>query len=185
MLTIEEIRALSKVNPEFEPVSPFRPLFSSFYKNGLDAGALIHAANTRSGRMKILNSGSPLLIPWGTVTDIPQIRAMLQAAKDATPKADPATLPYTLEDISIPVRDNRSVGGRVYRPRGGSSEGRPGLVVFHGGGFTVGDLDTEAWLCALFAKLGGIVVDVDYRLAPEHVFPAPIEDAFDALKWVS
>lgn len=134
--------------------------------------------------MKIFNSGSPLLTPWGTITDIPQIRAMLQTAKDAAPKADPATLPYTQEDISIPVRDNRSVGGRVYKPRDDSSEGRPGLVVFHGGGFTVGDLDTEAWLCALFVKLGGVVVDVDYRLAPEHVFPAAIDDAFDALKWV-
>ncbi|KAM0463949.1 hypothetical protein ACHAO4_000674 [Trichoderma viride] len=152
MLTIEQIRALSKVNPEFEP---------------------------------IFNSGSPILIPWGTITDVPQIRAMLRAAKDAIPKADPATLPYTQEDISIPVRDNRSVGGRVYRPKGDSSEGHPGLVVFHGGGFTVGDLDTEAWLCALFAKLGGVVVDVDYRLAPEHVFPAAIEDAFDALTWTA
>ena len=66
-----------------------------------------------------------------------------------------------------------------------SPDGCPGMVVFHGGGYLVGDFETEAWLCALFTKLGGIAVNVDYRHAPEHVFPAAIHDAFDATAWVS
>lgn len=49
----------------------------------------------------------------------------------------------------------------------------------------IGDFETEAHLCDWFTKLGGIVVNVDYRHAPEHVFPAAIEDAFDAMHWVS
>ena len=48
----------------------------------------------------------------------------------------------------------------------------------------LGGLDDEAILCRNFTQLGGIAVNVDYRLAPEHPFPVPIEDAFDALKWV-
>lgn len=124
------------------------------------------------------------MTPWDLNTNLPQIRTIIQAAKDAAPKIDPATLPYLQEDISIPVRDNRSIDVRVYKPRGGSTEGRPGLVVFHGGGYAVGDLDTETWLCALFVKLGGIAVNVNYRHAPEHVFPAAVEDAYDATKWV-
>ncbi|KAH0524928.1 hypothetical protein TsFJ059_007367 [Trichoderma semiorbis] len=152
MLTIEEICALSDVNPEFE---------------------------------LILKSGSPILAAWDENTNIPQVRAMIQSMKDAAPKIDPATLPYLQEDIQIPVRDNRTTEIRVYKPREESAEGRPGLVVFHGGGYAVGDLDTEAWLCALFAKLGGVAVNVNYRHAPEHVFPSAIEDAYDATKWTA
>jgi acetyl esterase/lipase len=63
-------------------------------------------------------------------------------------------------------------------------DGCPIFVVYHGGGFVLGDLDDEATLCRNFTQLGGIAVNVDYRLAPEHPFPVPIEDAFDALKWV-
>lgn len=125
-----------------------------------------------------------MLTPWDLDTNIPQLRAIIQAGKDAAAKVDPATLPYLQEDIRIPVRDNRSVAARVYKPRGELTEGRPGLVVIHGGGYAVGDLDTETWLCALFAKLGGVAVNVDYRHAPEHVFPAAIEDVYDATTWV-
>lgn len=49
----------------------------------------------------------------------------------------------------------------------------------------IGDLETEAHLCEWFTKLGGIAVNVDYRHAPEDVFPAAIEDAFDATNWAS
>lgn len=48
----------------------------------------------------------------------------------------------------------------------------------------LGDLDSEAWLCRTFTELGGIAVNVGYRLAPEYQFPVPCEDAYDALKWV-
>lgn len=48
----------------------------------------------------------------------------------------------------------------------------------------VGDLETKAHLCALFTSLGGIAVNINYRHAPEHVFPQAIHDAFDATKWV-
>lgn len=119
-------------------------------------------------------------------TDIHKVRAMLAQMRQTQPRPDPSTLSYTTKDIYIPLRDGLETAARVYKPRGASvEEGRPGLVVFHGGGYLVGDLDTEAWLCALFTGLGGIAIDVDYRHAPEHVFPQAIHDAFDATKWVS
>ena len=61
----------------------------------------------------------------------------------------------------------------------------PTLVYFHGGGFVVGDLDTHDGLCRLFAHEGGFrVIAVEYRLAPENKWPAPLDDAAAALRWI-
>jgi acetyl esterase len=75
---------------------------------------------------------------------------------------------------------------RLYRPIG-SSEGRalPVLVYYHGGGWTIGDLDTHDTLCRQVANGSGCaVVSVDYRMGPEHRFPAAVDDALAALRWV-
>jgi acetyl esterase/lipase len=57
--------------------------------------------------------------------------------------------------------------------------------MFHGGGFCLGNLENETEFCRRWADLGGVAVNVDYRLAPEFSFPTPVYDAYDALKWVS
>jgi acetyl esterase len=64
-------------------------------------------------------------------------------------------------------------------------EGRPPLTVYlHGGGFVLGDLDTHDEPCRMLCRYGGMhVLSVDYRLAPEHVFPAALDDASAALRW--
>jgi len=78
---------------------------------------------------------------------------------------------------------------RVYRPAAAgaaTTAGRPLVVYFHGGGFALGSLDMGNWMCGLVAaSVGAVVVSVDYRLAPAHVFPAAVEDCYAALAWAA
>jgi acetyl esterase len=93
----------------------------------------------------------------------------------------------------IPVADviDRAIPGpageipvRIFRPR--PADPLPVIVYFHGGGFVIGDLDTYDRGCrALAVGADAIVVSVDYRLAPEHPYPAAVEDADAARRWVA
>jgi acetyl esterase len=93
-----------------------------------------------------------------------------------------------VRDLCIPAR-NRQIPARVYTPldRRLERDGRlPVLVYYHGGGWTIGSLATYDSLCRGLARDAGVlVVSVDYRLAPEHPFPAAVEDAHLALWWVA
>lgn len=74
---------------------------------------------------------------------------------------------------------------RLYRHGEGSSP-RPVLVYFHGGGWVIGDLDTHDTLCRQLAIASGcVVVSVDYRMGPEHPFPAAVDDACAATRWLA
>jgi len=75
---------------------------------------------------------------------------------------------------------------RFYTPPGKAEGPMPLLVYFHGGGWVIGDLDTHDGLCRfLAANAGVLVLSVGYRLAPEHPFPAAVEDAFAAFYWAA
>jgi acetyl esterase len=79
----------------------------------------------------------------------------------------------------IPVRLYRGLGA----PAGAVL---PGLVYFHGGGWVIGDVDTHDVICRLIANAAGCaVISVDYRLAPEHKFPAAVDDAVAATEWIA
>ncbi len=81
---------------------------------------------------------------------------------------------------------NGSIPLRLYRPLGAGDDALlPVLVYYHGGGWVMGDLDTHDTLCRELAKLSGCaVVAVDYRLGPEHRFPAAVTDCIAATRWV-
>jgi len=76
------------------------------------------------------------------------------------------------------------IGLRLYRPESAAALA-PALVYYHGGGWVIGDLDTHDVLCRELAHRSGcVVVAVDYRLAPEHRFPAAVDDCLAATRWV-
>ena len=75
---------------------------------------------------------------------------------------------------------------RVYEPAGGPATARPGLVYLHGGGWVIGDLEThDSTVRRLVDGSGVVAVSVDYRLAPEHPFPAAVDDSLAAVRWVA
>lgn len=88
-----------------------------------------------------------------------------------------------VRDIVIPAPSGE-LAARLYHPRPGST--LPVVLFFHGGGWIVNDLDTHDRICSLLAKQADVaVLSVDIRRAPEHRYPAPIEDAETALVWAA
>ena len=109
------------------------------------------------------------------------LRAMLEANAVALPGRDVELATVRHIEIQGPVG---TIAARLYKPRGVSSP--PLTVFFHGGGFVAGSLDTHEGACReMAANARTAVLSVDYRLAPEHPFPAGIEDAYRALVWAS
>lgn len=116
----------------------------------------------------------------GSVTDAPRARELVAAAA-----REPVRAPLArVEDRLVPGADGGKLPARIYWPRD-----RPGqalVVYFHGGGWVLGGLDGhDATARALASGAGTIVVSVDYRLAPEHRFPAAAEDAYAATAWAA
>ena len=88
-----------------------------------------------------------------------------------------------VEDLRISARDGEWLPARLYAP---SHEALPLLLYFHGGGFTIGSIETHDILCRELSRLAGcMVVSLGYRLAPEHRFPTASNDAWDALAWLA
>ncbi len=88
-----------------------------------------------------------------------------------------------VESVAIPGPGGE-MPARLYVALGAPQPPQPLLVYYHGGGWVVGDLETHDGLCRFLAEHSGCrVLSVDYRLAPEHPFPAPVEDAVAAFAW--
>ena len=133
-------------------------------------------------QMKLLldtfNAAGPMFLRAETPE---QARAKMQALMEANPL--PPEEIYRAENRHIP-----GVAGeipvRIYTPEGNPPMGV--LVYYHGGGWVLGDLESHDRVCRSLAnKAGCVVVSVDYRLAPEHVFPAAADDCYAATKWVA
>jgi acetyl esterase/lipase len=89
--------------------------------------------------------------------------------------------PEGVEVLTLPS----GVQVRLYRPAEHTAPG-PALLWIHGGGYVIGDAAQDDVLCRRFSReLGATVASVNYRLAPEHPYPAPVEDCYSALAWLS
>ena len=104
------------------------------------------------------------------------LRTLLVTFRDESKLAQVHSVSDATVAGTIPVR--------IYRPDAHGPV--PTVVFFHGGGFVIGDLDTHDGVCRLLCRdAGAVVVSVDYRLAPEHHFPAAVEDAYAALRYIA
>ena len=89
-------------------------------------------------------------------------------------------------DRKISVRDGAEIPIRIYSPAKPDEKGSPLIVNYHGGGFIMGDLEISIdFGRKMVTEFNAVLVDVDYRLAPEFPFPTPVNDCWDALKWVT
>jgi acetyl esterase/lipase len=91
----------------------------------------------------------------------------------------------SIEQASVTASDGYEIPIRIYRPYAASGP-RGGVLHIHGGAFVTGDLDISETHCGRMADVADlVVVDVDYRLAPEHPFPTGFEDCYGALAWLA
>ncbi|AGZ51712.1 alpha/beta hydrolase [Mycobacterium kansasii] len=104
---------------------------------------------------------------------LPVIRALIALTSRGTPG-----------DVEV-ITLGSGAGVRLYRGTG-VTEPTPALLWIHGGGYVLGKAAQDDRLCRQFARTLGITVaSVEYRLAPEHPYPAPLEDCYSALRWLA
>jgi len=116
-------------------------------------------------------------LPPRSSLDVARTREMVRRAGALA--GEPPKL-ARVEDMLLPGR----IGARRYWPS--ADDGQPIVMYFHGGRFFSGDLESHDTLCRLLAIAAGCrVIAVDYRLAPEHLFPAAAEDACRAVEWLA
>lgn len=109
----------------------------------------------------------------------PQAAAFVEALRGGVPAGVPDIGALRAVTRSAPPPDGGGVPTRVY------GDGASTLVYFHGGGWNIGGLDSVDGICGyLAAEVGCTVVSVDYRLAPEHPFPAAVEDCYSVLRGI-
>lgn len=121
----------------------------------------------------------PVLFDDLTAIPAHEVRAAFES-REPLPGEEVASV----EDLAVPGPAG-DVPVRVYRPAG-AAEPAPVVVYFHGGGWVLGSIATHDGSCrALANRTDAVVVSVDYRLAPEHPYPAALDDCFAATAWVA
>lgn len=121
-------------------------------------------------------------LPEGFTPTLEQMRgAFAQMAASADNPVDPS---ITVSDLSIDGRDGNTIPVRRYAHARNSTPA-PVCVFMHGGGWVLGNLDTHNGLCGDIALQSGMdVIAVDYRLSPEHIFPAALNDCIDVVQHI-
>ena len=111
----------------------------------------------------------------------------VDAAREAVvPVPPPESVRVDIEDTQF-AADDRNIAIRIYRSNGSAAGSNRPLVMFlHGGGWVLGDLNSHDGLCRVLSRdADAVVVSVEYRLAPEFPYPAALDDAMHALRWIA
>lgn len=124
-------------------------------------------------------------------------RAGLPPANECTVEQARSLMPPPAQPLEpvAGIEDRRIAGPageipvRIYRPAGATPDAAgllPGIVYYHGGGWGVGNIESHDGICRMLAnRTGAVTISVDYRLAPEHKFPAAVDDAYAAACWAA
>lgn len=125
-------------------------------------------------------------MPPTNFNDLPASRIASKKMFAAMKSMMPAIPGVITEDKMIPgPKESPDVAVRIYRPEKASGQ-LPALLWIHGGGYMLGDIDQEDLTAKQFSLAGNCtVLSVEYRLAPENPYPAPLEDCYAALKWLA
>jgi acetyl esterase len=149
----------------------------------LDGHRIARGGRTMDPKAQIVGEFVRSIRVPGYFPPLPELRQQLRTM--VTLMDEPAPPLPRIEDIAIPGPAG-PIPARVYDKAVAGGAPRPALAYFHGGGWVQGDLETHHGLCARLAEWSGVlVVAVDYRLAPEHKFPAAVEDSLAAYRWVA
>jgi acetyl esterase len=126
------------------------------------------------------------LMPVFDLSDPVAARASFEEILATIVTEIPGVETLEIEDRLVPGWEgDPEVTVRIYRPRQAAGPG-PGILMIHGGGFMIGSVDSEHAGGAMLAiAVGAVVVSVDYRLAPEHPFPAALHDCYSALRYMA
>ncbi len=147
----------------------------------MNHGPDIHARLTPAMRLLVERMAKAPYPPLHTLSaaEAKAAHAKTHGVLDVPPPALPR-----VDNITVPARDGAALPARLYAP--GTEAGLPVLLYLHGGGFTIGSIDSHDVHCrALALASGAAVLSLDYRLAPEHRFPTAVHDAWDALQWLA
>ncbi len=123
------------------------------------------------------------LMPSTDISDdnLPRFRAV---GAENLVMADADAAGVVREEVIVPGHGH-DVRCLLYRPRDDDAAGKPGYLHIHGGGYIMGSPEgSDIGNVAVCAKLGAVVLSVDYRLAPEHPIPAPLDDCYAGLAWL-
>jgi acetyl esterase/lipase len=118
--------------------------------------------------------------------DLPAARVASKKMQGAMKLTMPVSRGIKTENRNIPGPEGApDIAVRIYRSEK-QTRALPALLWIHGGGYMLGDLEPDDFSCSQLSLAGEcVVLAVDYRLAPEHPYPAPLEDCYAALKWLS
>ncbi len=148
----------------------------------LDGHRISRGGRTMDPKAQIVGEFVRSIRVPGYFPPLPELRQQLRTM--VALMDEPAPPLPRVDDVEIPGPAG-PMPARVYDPRGEAGAARPVVAYFHGGGWVQGDIETHHGLCARLAEgSGALVVSLDYRLAPEHKFPAAVEDCAAVYRWL-